>query len=191
MGQTIGVLSLQGAVQPHLRAVTAVGARAVSVRLPDEIVDVDGLIIPGGESTTIGMLIERFGVRQAIERHAAAGKPIFGTCAGMILLAKEIADSDQPRLGLMGVRVVRNSFGRQVDSFESLIEIKALGASPFPGVFIRAPHIEHVEPDVDVLARLGDRIVLARQGHLLAASFHPELTDDRRLHSLFLDMLVV
>jgi len=142
----------------------------------------DALILPGGESTTMGLLMSRHGLIEPIREHAAAGKPILGTCAGMILLAKDIADSEQIRLGLMDIRVQRNSFGRQVDSFESPLSIPALGEPPFWGVFIRAPHIDSVSEGVDVLATFEDRIVLAQQGNLLASSFHPELTDDLRLH---------
>ena len=182
----VGVLGLQGAVRPHLAAISGCGAVGRLVRLPDEIREADALIVPGGESTTIGMLIERFGIREAIEDHAAQGKPILGTCAGMILLAKDIAGSQQPRLGMMDVRVVRNSYGRQVDSFEAAISIPILGETPFPGVFIRAPHVERVAENVEVLGVLEGRIVLAKQANLLAASFHPELTNDLRLHQYFL-----
>jgi 5'-phosphate synthase pdxT subunit len=189
MAATVGVLALQGAVELHLRAVRAAGADPRLVRLPDEVAAVDALIIPGGESTTMGILMGRFGLAAPISRLAEQGRPILGTCAGMILLARDIAGSDQPRLGLMDIRVVRNSFGRQVDSFEADIAVPALGGEPFHGLFIRAPHIESVGRDVQVLAEYQSRIVLARQGRLLAASFHPELTDDRRVHEYFLRMV--
>jgi 5'-phosphate synthase pdxT subunit len=190
MGLRVGVLSLQGAVRPHLNVLQACGAEGVLVRTPEDIRRVDGLILPGGESTTMGLLMTRFELVEPMREHAHAGKPIFGTCAGMILLATDIAGSDQARLGLMAMRVQRNSFGRQVDSFEAPLEIPALGETPFPGVFIRAPHIETVEKGVEVLAMFEGRIVLARQGNLLASSFHPELTTDRRVHQYFLEMTV-
>jgi 5'-phosphate synthase pdxT subunit len=185
----VGILSVQGAVEPHARAVEACGAERRFVRLPNEIRAVDALILPGGESTTMGLLITRFGLLEPIREHAAAGKPILGTCAGMILLAKDIADSEQTRIGLMDIRVRRNSFGRQVDSFESLLTIPKLGEPPFRGVFIRAPHIESVAEGVDVLARFEGRIVLAQQDNLLASSFHPELTDDLRVHRYLIGLV--
>ncbi|GIX05911.1 MAG: pyridoxal 5'-phosphate synthase subunit PdxT [Candidatus Poribacteria bacterium] len=189
MTPVVGVLGLQGAVEPHCRALKECGAEPRIVRKPEEIAACDALIIPGGESTTMGILMERLGLRQALLDHVHAGKPTFGTCAGMILMAKEIVGSDQPRLGVMDVRVVRNSFGRQVDSFEADIPVPSLGEPPFHAVFIRAPHIESVGPEVEVLATLDDRIVLAQQGPLLAAAFHPELTEDRRIHNYFLELL--
>lgn len=184
----VGILSVQGAVEPHAKAIAACGAEPRFVRLPDELREVDALILPGGESTTMGLLTTRFGLIEPIREHARSGKPILGTCAGMILLAKDIADSEQARLGIMDIRVRRNSFGRQVDSFEATLDIPVLGAPQFRGVFIRAPHIESVSEGVEALARFEERIVLARQSNLLASSFHPELTDDLRIHRLLMGL---
>ncbi|MDA1191662.1 MAG: pyridoxal 5'-phosphate synthase glutaminase subunit PdxT [Candidatus Poribacteria bacterium] len=185
----VGILGLQGAVEPHMKALTACGAEPRVVRLPDQIAAVDALIIPGGESTTMGILMERFGVKDALLRHAEQGKPMYGTCAGMILMAKEIEGSDQARLGLMDTRVARNSFGRQVDSFEAAVDVPAVGEEPFRAVFIRAPHVVSGGEGVEVLSVFQERIVLVRQGHLLASAFHPELTDDLRLHRYFLQIV--
>ena len=179
---------MQGAVEPHLRALRACGARGVRVREPRETEAVDGLILPGGESTTMGLLMTRFGLMEAVRSRAAEGMPIYGVCAGMILLAKEIAESAQPRLGLMNIAVRRNAYGRQVHSFESPISIPSMGPEPFPGIFIRAPFIDQTEPNVRRLAELGNRPVLAQEGRLLASAFHPELTEDRRIHRYFLEM---
>ena len=188
MRLTIGVMSLQGAVEPHIKALTDCGARAERIRAPEETERLDGLILPGGESTTIGLLMDRFGLMEAVQQRAAEGMPVYGACAGMILMAKQIADSEQPRLGLMDIRVRRNAYGRQVDSFESPIEMPILGGEPFPGVFIRAPAIESTEPHVRRLAELDGRAVLVQEGNLLASSFHPELSSDRRIHRYFLQM---
>ena len=188
MALRIGVMSLQGAVEPHIKALTECGARAERVRTPEETERLDGLILPGGESTTIGLLMDRFGLMEAVQQRAAEGMPVYGACAGMILMAKQIADSEQPRLGLMDIRVRRNAYGRQVDSFESPIEMPILGGEPFPGVFIRAPAIESTEPHVRRLAELDGRAVLVQEGNLLASSFHPELSSDRRIHRYFLQM---
>ena len=188
MALRIGVMSLQGAVEPHIKALTECGARAERIRTPEETERLDGLILPGGESTTIGLLMDRFGLMEAVQQRAAEGMPVYGACAGMILMAKQIADSEQPRLGLMDIRVRRNAYGRQVDSFESPIEMPILGGEPFPGVFIRAPAIESTEPHVRRLAELDGRAVLVQEGNLLASSFHPELSSDRRIHRYFLQM---
>ena len=188
MASIVGILSLQGAVQPHAEAVRDCGAEARFVRTARELAPCDCLIIPGGESSTMGMLMERFGLLDPIAEYAAQGKPILGTCAGMIVLAKEIVGSDQARLGLMDTRVARNSYGRQVDSFETPVCIAALDGEPFPGVFIRAPHIESMSGEAEVLADLDGRAVFVRQGRLLASSFHPELTTDRRIHEYFLGL---
>jgi len=184
----IGALAIQGAFRKHIEALQRCGVEAREVRTAEEIEACDGLVIPGGESTTIGMLIERFQVADAIRDLAARKGPIFGTCAGMILLAKEIVGSDQPRLGFMDIAVRRNAYGRQIDSFETDLDIPALGDPPFRAVFIRAPHIEAVSEDVDVLATWEGHPVLARQRNFLVASFHPELTEDLRLHQYFLQM---
>ncbi len=184
----IGVLALQGAFIEHEKMLKQLGAEPVEVRLPEHLDGLDGLIIPGGESTTIGKLATDFHMMKPLRQFAAA-RPTWGTCAGMIFLARNVGRA-QPLLGLMDVKAARNAFGRQVDSFEADLEVPALGDPPFPAVFIRAPLIEKVGPDVEVLARLPDgRIVAARQGHLLATAFHPELTGDDRFHRLFLEMV--
>ncbi len=184
----VGVLALQGDFLEHEQMLRRLGHEAVEVRLPQHLENIDALIMPGGESTTFGKLAVRWGLIEPIRRFAAAGKPIWGTCAGLIFLAKDVGH-DQPTLGLMDVRVVRNAFGRQIDSFITPLHIKGLDA-PFRAVFIRAPIIAEVGPGVEVLARLDDgTIVAAQQGNLLGTSFHPELTDDPRVHELFLTML--
>ena len=188
MASIVGILSLQGAVEPHAEAVRDCGAEARFVRTAEELGPCDSLIIPGGESTTMGMLMERFDLLGPIAKHADQGKPILGTCAGMIVLAKEIVGSDQARLGLMDTRVERNSYGRQLDSFETPVCVPTLGGGPFPGVFIRAPHVESLSGEAAVLADLDGRAVFVRQGRLLASSFHPELTTDRRVHEYFLGL---
>ncbi len=189
----IGVMGLQGDYLEHQQVLRRLGVETVDVRLPSHLEKVDGLIIPGGESTTIGVLVERYGLMEPLRQMAEAGMPIWGTCAGMIFLARDVG-RPQPTLGMMDVRVRRNAFGRQVDSFEVDLEIPALARvgdpRPFRAIFIRAPLIEAVGPDVDVLARLEDgTIVAAQQGHLLATAFHPELTDDPRFHQYFLEIV--
>ena len=159
---------------------------AIEVRLPEQLEGLDGLIIPGGESTAIGKLAVTYGLQEAIRRYAQQGKPVYGTCAGMILLSNDVG-RDQPLLGVMDVKVERNAFGRQLDSFETDLQIPELGDEPFPAVFIRAPKIENVGEDVDVLAFLPDGTpVAARQDNMLVTAFHPELTDDLRFHRYFL-----
>ncbi len=181
----IGVLALQGAFIEHVNMLRQLGAEAVEVRLPEELDALDGLIIPGGESTTIGKLAVEYRLISPLRRFARA-KPTWGTCAGMIFLAKDIGNQEQPILGAMDIAVDRNAFGRQIDSFETDLDIAGLTAEPFHAVFIRAPVVTAVADGVDVLARLDDgRIVAVRQAHLLATAFHPELTDDLRLHSHF------
>lgn len=185
----VGVLALQGAFDEHVRRLSELGAEAVPVRLPGQLDHLDGLIIPGGESTTIGKLATSYGLIEPL-RDFARSQPTWGTCAGMIFLAKDIGIDRQPILGLMDVTVNRNAFGRQVDSFEVLLHIKPLGEIPFRAVFIRAPIVTAVQPGVDVLGALDDgRIVAVQQGHLLATAFHPELTSDHRLHAYFLDLI--
>lgn len=181
----IGVLALQGAVREHLRALEEAGAEAVPVKRPAELRGLEGVVLPGGESTTIGMLLEEYGFSEPLR----SGIPIFGTCAGLILLAKRIRRSDQPRLGLLDVEVERNGFGRQRESFETELSVPVLGAEPLTAVFIRAPYVTQAGPGVEVLARLEERIVLVREGPYLGSAFHPELTTDRRLHRYFLDMI--
>lgn len=191
----IGVLALQGGYDVHVKAAAAAGAEPVEVRTPEEVAECDGIILPGGESTTIGRLMTRFGLDDAIREAHQAGKPIYGTCAGMILLAKRIDGGEkrggQPTLGLMNVSVVRNAFGRQTDSFETDLAVPQSVASgeSVRGVFIRAPYIADAGPDVEILARFEEKPVLAQQGNLLASAFHPELTDDTRLHEYFVRMV--
>ncbi|MEK4848861.1 pyridoxal 5'-phosphate synthase glutaminase subunit PdxT [Paenibacillus sp. FSL H7-0756] len=184
----IGVLALQGAVTEHIASIEKTGAQGLPIKRVEELDGVDGLIIPGGESTTIGKLMRKYGFIEAIRAFADQGKPIFGTCAGMIVLAKRIAGDEAGHLELMDITVARNAFGRQRESFECDLEIKGI-ADPVRAVFIRAPLIEEVGPDIEVLTLYKDEIVTARQGHLLACSFHPELTDDYRLHQYFADMV--
>ncbi len=185
----IGVLALQGAFIEHVRTFRSIGVEAVEVRLPADLDGVSGLILPGGESTTMRRLIDRWGLRQPILDLAESGAPIFGTCAGMILLAREILGGEPPVLPLLDVTVRRNAFGRQLDSFEEDLHVPILGGDPVHGVFIRAPVIERVGPAVDVLARLGDgRIVAVRERNIVATSFHPELAGETRFHRLVTTM---
>ena len=185
----IGVLAMQGAFTEHIAMLHKLKVEALPVRLPSELEGVDGLVIPGGESTSISYLIAAYELAGEVKRLAKEGLPIFGTCAGMILLAREISDSDVEPLGLMDITVRRNAFGRQKDSFEAELAVPVLGKEPFRGIFIRAPLIEQVNGKTEVLTRLGDStIVAARQGKLLATAFHPELTDDLRFHQYFLDI---
>ena len=181
----IGVLALQGAFREHLRTLTSIGVEGVPVRLPRDLDDVAGLILPGGESTTMRQLIERWGLRQPILDLASSGAPLFGTCAGMIVLAREIVGGEPPILPLLDVTVERNAFGRQLDSFETDLAVPVLGDQPVHGVFIRAPVIERTGPDVDILARLDDgRIVAVRERNIVATAFHPELAGETRFHRL-------
>jgi pyridoxal 5'-phosphate synthase pdxT subunit len=185
---TIGVLGLQGAVSDHVISIESTGAKAVVVKRVEELDALDGLILPGGESTTMRKLMDRYGFIEPLKDMAAKGKPMFGTCAGLILLAKEVIGNGQSHLGLFDVTVERNSYGRQVDSFETELSIKGLD-KPFVGVFIRAPHIVKVGDRVEVLAEHEGKIVAAREGQFLGCSFHPELTDDHRLARLFVNMV--
>ena len=189
----VGVLALQGDVREHCRALDGAGATPVVVRYPHEIADVDGLVLPGGESTTIGKLLDRFGLLGPLIERGRAGLPLYGTCAGAILLARAIVGpEDAPhRIGLMDIEVRRNAYGRQVESFEADLAIGAIGSleAPFRAVFIRAPVIERVGSGVEVLASYGAHPVLVRQGALLASTFHPEMTGDNRVHQLFLEVV--
>jgi pyridoxal 5'-phosphate synthase pdxT subunit len=185
---TIGVLALQGDVPEHLRALEESGARAVPVKTREALESVDGLVIPGGESSTVGMLLERFELMQPLRDRIRDGLPVFGTCTGLILLAKEIEGSRQPRIGVMDVTVQRNAYGRQVDSFEVDVQAPEVGTDPVRAVFIRAPRVTQVQDGVEVLAETEAGPVLIRQGRLLGATFHPELTGDRRIHELFVRM---
>ena len=184
----IGVLALQGAVTEHIVSIEKTGAVGLPIKRVEQLEEVEGLIIPGGESTTIGKLMRKYGFIEAVREFAAQGKPIFGTCAGMIVLAKQIAGGEPGHLELMDITVARNAFGRQRESFECDLEVKGID-EPVRAVFIRAPLINEVGPDVDVLTVYKDEIVTARQGNLLVSSFHPELTDDYRLHQYFADMV--
>ena len=185
----IGVLALQGAFAEHVAVLRSIGVEAVEVRLPDHLEDVDGLVLPGGESTTMRRLIDRWGLRQPILDLAARGAPLFGTCAGMIVLSRDIAGGEDPVLPLLDVTVERNAFGRQLDSFETELVVPLLGDTPVHAVFIRAPVIERVGDDVDVLARLDDgRVVAVRQRNVIATSFHPELAGETRFHRLVATM---
>jgi pyridoxal 5'-phosphate synthase pdxT subunit len=185
----IGVLALQGAFREHLETLRAIGVSGVRVREPADLDGISGLILPGGESTTMRQLIERWGLRQPILDLADRGAPIFGTCAGMIVLSKEIAGGEPPILPLLDVTVERNAFGRQLDSFEAELVVPILGDRPVHAVFIRAPVIERTSPEVDVLARLEDgRIVAVRERNILATAFHPELAGETRFHRLMATM---
>jgi 5'-phosphate synthase pdxT subunit len=186
----IGVLASQGAFAEHISILKQLNVEAVPVRLPRELNKVDGLIIPGGESTAISRLISAYNLTGEITTLAKDRIPILGVCAGMILMANEVLGNDLESLGLMNITVKRNAFGRQRESFETELSVPALGEEPFPGVFIRAPIIEHSDGMAEVLARLSDgTVVAARQDKLLAAAFHPELTTDLRFHRYFLDII--
>jgi pyridoxal 5'-phosphate synthase pdxT subunit len=192
----IGVLALQGDVREHLDVLREQGAEAVPVRRPEELARVDGLVLPGGESTTIVKLADRFGLLEPLRRAVRDGLPAYGSCAGMILLADRLLDAppDQPTVGGIDVTVRRNAFGRQVDSFESEIELTGIDGGPLHAVFIRAPWVEDAGEGVEVLGRVvggpaAGKIVAVRQGDLVATSFHPELTGDRRVHALFVDIV--
>lgn len=184
----IGVLALQGAVAEHMKLLEKVGAEPVAIKKVEQLNDIDGIILPGGESTTIGKLMVKYGFDIALQEFSAQQKPIFGTCAGLILLAGEIAGQDWNHLGLMNMTVQRNAFGRQRESFETDLKIDGV-AEDFRAVFIRAPLILGIGENVQVLSEYKGEIVAARQGHLLCASFHPELTDDSRMHDYFLQMV--
>lgn len=189
--QRIGILALQGDFREHARAVAQLGAEPVEVRLPAQLADLAGLILPGGESTTMRRLLADYGLIAPLRERLAAGLPVLGTCAGAILLARQIAGEGPSPLGAMDLVVSRNAFGRQVDSFEADLDVPVLGAPPVHAVFIRAPRILEVGPAVEVLARLdGDEVVAVRQGRLVALTFHPELTDDLRFHRYFLQQIV-
>ncbi len=193
MSKKIGVLALQGGYAAHANVLRRLGAEVIEIRLPEHLALCDALVMPGGESTTIIRLLKRNHLDTAIIDRANAGMPIFATCAGLILLSKHIdagaEQGGQPTLGLLDVAVVRNGFGRQLDSFEADLNIKGLDA-PLRAIFIRAPFIKDVGDSVDVLTMVDDRIVMVQQGSILAAAFHPELLDDDRIHAYFLDKLV-
>ncbi|WP_433746049.1 pyridoxal 5'-phosphate synthase glutaminase subunit PdxT [Falsibacillus pallidus] len=184
----IGVLGLQGAVREHVRSIEESGAEAAVIKKVEQLSEVDGLIIPGGESTTMRKLIDKYGFMDHLKDFAKQGKPMFGTCAGLILLAKYIVDYKEPHIGVMDITVERNSFGRQKESFEADLAIAGV-ADDFTAVFIRAPHIVKAGENVEILAKYEDRIVAAREGQFLGCSFHPELTDDHRLTQYFVKMV--
>ncbi|MFJ2113738.1 MULTISPECIES: pyridoxal 5'-phosphate synthase glutaminase subunit PdxT [unclassified Streptomyces] len=187
----IGVLALQGDVREHLTALTAAGAEARSVRRPEELDGVEGLVIPGGESTTMSKLAVLFGMLEPLRTRVRGGMPVYGTCAGMIMLAEKILDprSDQETVGGIDMIVRRNAFGRQNESFEAAVEVAGVGGGPVEGVFIRAPWVESLGAGAEVLAEYGGHAVAVRQGNALATSFHPELTGDHRLHRFFAEMV--
>jgi 5'-phosphate synthase pdxT subunit len=185
----VGILALQGASRRHAEAVAALGGHPVEVRVPEDLPGIEGIILPGGESTTMSKLLDLSGLFEPLRERLAGGLPAFGTCAGLILLSSRILDgrADQRSFGILDVDVRRNAFGRQVDSFETDLAVAGLAGGSVPAVFIRAPVIERVGAGVEVLASVDDRPVLCRQGAVMAAAFHPELSDDLRLHQLFLE----
>lgn len=190
----IAVVAMQGDFDKHIQMLTRLGADAYPARTSVEIAQADGIVLPGGESTTIGKLLARYGLDEAIKTAAGQGKPIYGTCAGLILLAREIAAGTgerggQPTLGLLDIVVARNAFGRQRDSFEATLDIPVLGPEPLRTVFIRAPYIVEAGPTVEILAAYEGKGVFVRQGNILGSAFHPELTDDDRTHRLFLSQI--
>ena len=182
----IGILALQGDAREHKRALAKLGAEPIEVKLPQDLDDVDALIIPGGESTTIGMLMGKYKLDVKIKQKHGEGMPIYGTCAGAILLAKEIIGSKQPKLGLADISIKRNDYGRQIDSFEADLSIKDIG--PFKGVFIRAPIIKGFYNGTEILSEYKNNPVMMRQDNILITTFHPELTNDTRVHEYFLNM---
>jgi len=185
---TVGVLALQGDVREHLGILDSLGVASAPVKKPDQLASVDALVIPGGESTTIGKMAVRFWLLEPLRSAIGGGLPVYGTCAGMILLAGSITDGEQPLLGVLDVVVRRNAFGRQNDSFEEDLTVEGLD-SPFHAVFIRAPWVEKVGSEVEVLASVGEHPVMVRQERLLATSFHPELTGDGRIHQMLLELI--
>ena len=189
MGARVGVLALQGAAARHADALTALGAEAVLVRTPEDIASIDALVVPGGESTTISHLLDTSGVRAPLAERLEGGMPAFGTCAGMILLATDVLDGrdDQRSFGAIDIGVRRNAFGRQRDSFEADLAVAGLEGGPLHAVFIRAPVVDRVGGDVEVLAEVEAGPVLCRSGAIMVCSFHPELVNDRRLHATFLE----
>lgn len=189
MEPLVGILSLQGDVEEHAAALERAGARVVEVKTPAQLERVAALVIPGGESTTVIRLLERFGLSEPIRARVLGGMPLWGTCMGLIVAAREVTDSDQATLGLIDVGVRRNAFGRQIDSAEVDLSIPVLGDAPFPAIFIRAPWVERVGDGVQVLAQRDGHPVMVRSGNVLGTSFHPELTSDTRVHRYFLGLL--
>lgn len=189
MQPTVGVLALQGDVVEHVAALERAGARGRAIKTPEQLAGVDALIVPGGESTTVMQLLRRFELGAPIVERVRSGMPFWGTCMGLIVAAREVADLDQPTLGLIDVTVRRNAFGRQNESAEVELAIPVLGATPFRAIFIRAPWIERAGPHVEILAERDGRGVMVREGNVLATAFHPELAGDSRVHAYFLEML--
>ncbi|HEU4916940.1 MAG TPA: pyridoxal 5'-phosphate synthase glutaminase subunit PdxT [Acidimicrobiia bacterium] len=184
----VGVLALQGDFREHLNILDSLGVSTVTVKKPEQLGEVDALVIPGGESTTIGKMATRFGLIEPLRESIESGQPTFGTCAGMILLAGAVTEGDQPLIGALDVLVRRNAFGRQNESFEADLDVEGLDET-FHAVFIRAPWVEKAGSDVEVLANVEDHPVMVRQGNILASSFHPELTGDNRIHHMLLEMV--
>lgn len=189
MATSIGVLALQGDVVEHLSALRRAGAHAVAVKTPSDLARVRALVIPGGESTTVMKLLARSRLEKPIVDRVRGGMPLWGTCMGMIVAAREVVDSDQPTLNLIDITVRRNAFGRQNDSAELEVAIPALGETPFAAIFIRAPWIERCGPGVDLLAERDGHGIMVREGNVLATAFHPELTADQRVHRYFIEMV--
>lgn len=189
MSALVGVLALQGDVAEHVRALEGAGARAIAVKTREELDRVDGLVIPGGESTTVMKLLDRFALGEPIKARVRTGMPLWGTCMGMIVAAHDVAGLDQPTLDLIDITVRRNAFGRQNESAEVDLPIAAIGEKPFPAIFIRAPWIERVGPGVELLAQRDGHGVMVREGHVLGTSFHPELGSDTRVHEYFLKIV--
>jgi 5'-phosphate synthase pdxT subunit len=189
MTPTVGVLALQGDVVEHIAALRRAGAEAIPVKTRDDLRAIDGLVVPGGESTTVMKLLDRFGLAEPIVERVHDGMPFWGTCMGMIVAAHDVAGLQQPTLDLIDITVRRNAFGRQNESAEVDLAIPALGAAPFPAIFIRAPWIERIGPNVELLAERSGHGVMVREGHVLGTSFHPELTADPRVHAYFLEMV--
>lgn len=184
----IGILGFQGAVVEHCRAVEALGQEAVVVRYPEQLSLLNGIILPGGESTTMGKLLNRTGMMDPLRKRIEEGLPVWGTCAGMILLAKKLEDDPVTHLAVMDIVVKRNAYGTQIDSFDTRASIPAVDSKPIPLVFIRAPYITEVDDKVEVMSRIDGHIVAAREGNMLVTSFHPELTDDTSFHRYFVEM---
>lgn len=189
MTKKIGVLALQGSLSEHRQALESLGCEVVEIRKPSDLIDINGLVIPGEESTTLSKLLQTDKLGEKIKELASQNLPIFGTCAGMIVLSKNIENSDLYSLGLMDVKVQSNAFVSQVANFETHLEVPALGKDPIRAVFIRAPYIKEVAPNVGILAEYEGKIVFARQGNMIASAFHPELTEDRRVHQYFLSIV--
>ncbi|MCL5770680.1 MAG: pyridoxal 5'-phosphate synthase glutaminase subunit PdxT [Actinobacteria bacterium] len=185
---TVGVLALQGAFREHINSIKKCGANAQEIKFPEQLKNIDGLIIPGGESTTINKLIKKYNFKIYLDDFYNSGKVIYGTCAGLILIAKKVINEDFG-LGYIDIEVERNSYGRQIDSFEEYISLEFDSGKKFKAIFIRAPRIINAGPEVDILSKINNNIILARQKNVLVSTFHPELQDDTRIHEYFLKMI--